>query len=332
MKFLLIDSNHLFHRAKHSVRGDQSEKIGMCLHILFNSLTKAWKMHSADHVIFCFDGSSWRKTVYTPYKANRILARNNQSPAEVAESQLFFEAFEIFRKFVSLKTNCTILEHPILEADDLISAFIQSHPADDHVIVSSDGDFYQLLAPNVTLYNGVADTTTTLDGVFDYKGKHVIDKKTGNPKIAPEPEYSLFEKAVRGCTTDNIFSAYPGIREHGSKNKAGLREAFEDRKKKGFDWSSVMMHRWTDHHGIEHKVLDDYHRNRQLVDLCSQPDDIQIAMFETVAEACTPKAVGQIGLYFLKFCGQYELVKMSERSTEYVSPLSSKYPMNGKVN
>jgi hypothetical protein len=329
-KFLLVDASHMFHRAKHSVRGDQSEKIGMCLHIIFNSLGKAWRTQGANHVVFAFDGRSWRKDSYKPYKANRV--DSSASPAEVEESKLFFEAFDIFRKFVSLKTNCTILEHPILEADDLISAFIQSHPEDDHIIVSSDGDFDQLLASNVTLYNGVADTTTTLAGVFDYKGKPVIDKKTGNPKVAPEPEYSLFEKSVRGCTTDNIFSAYPGIREHGSKNKAGLREAFADRQKQGFDWSSVMMHRWTDHHGHEHKVLDDYHRNRQLVDLCSQPDDIQIAMYETVAEACKEKSVGQIGLHFLKFCGQYELVKISERATEYVALLSSKYPVNGTTD
>jgi 5'-3' exonuclease, N-terminal resolvase-like domain len=328
-KFLLVDASHMFHRAKHSVRGDQNEKIGMCLHILLNILSKAWRSHSATHVVFCFDGRSWRKDVYKPYKANRVDL--SASPAEIAENKLFFEAFDIFREFVRTKTNCTVLENPILEADDLISGFIKSHPDDTHVIVSSDGDFEQLLAPNVILYNGVADTTTTMTGIFDYKGKPIVDK-LGNFKPLPEPEYSLFEKCIRGCTTDNIFSAYPGIREKGSKNKVGLREAFEDREKKGFNWSSVMMHRWSDHHGVEHKVLDDYNRNRQLVDLCAQPDDIQIAIYETIGNASTPKSVPQIGLHFLKFCGKHELVKISERATEYVTLLSSKYPLNGTSN
>jgi hypothetical protein len=64
-----------------------------------------------------------------------------------------------------------------LEADDLISGWIWNHPDDHHVIVSSDTDFYQLLAPNVQQYNGVADELHTLEGIFDKKGKLVIDKK-----------------------------------------------------------------------------------------------------------------------------------------------------------
>lgn len=323
-KFLLVDASHMFHRAKHSVRGDQNEKIGMCLHIIFNSLNKAWRTQGANHIVFAFDGRSWRKDVYKPYKANRV--DSTASPTEVAENKMFFEAFDIFRTFVRTKTNCTILEHPNLEADDLISAFIKSHPTDSHIIVSSDGDFFQLLAENVILYNGVMDTTTTLKGIFDYKNNPVIDKKTGNPKQAPEPEYNLFEKSMRGCTTDNIFSAYPGIRENGTKNKTGLREAFEDRKKQGFNWNSVMMHHWTDHRGSEHKVLDDYNRNRQLVDLNAQPDNIKIEMFKTVADASKLKSVNNIGIHFLKFCGKYELQKLSERSNDFAQMLSAKYP------
>jgi 5'-3' exonuclease len=323
--FLLIDTNHLFYRAKFSVRGDQSEKIGMCLHILFNSLAKAWRQNKATHLVFAFDGSSWRKKIYPPYKANRIEKRKSQTSLEIAENKLFFEAFDIFKKFIIEHTNCTVLYHPELENDDTLSGFIKSHPDDQHIIVSSDGDFEQLLAPNVTIYNGVADTTTTLTGIFDYKGKPVIDKKTGKPKSPPNPEYSLFEKAMRGCSTDNIFSSSPGIREHGAKGKAGLREAFEDRHKKGFAWNSVMMHHWADPKGNEHKVYDDYLRNKSLVDLSAQPDDIQIIIYETIANSCVSLNRPQIGLFFLKFCGRFELTKLGERANEFSSMLSAKY-------
>lgn len=322
-KFLLVDASHMFHRAKHSVRGDQSEKIGMCLHIIFNSLSKAWRKHGADHIVFAFDGRSWRKDIYKPYKANRPVASN---PTELADAKLFFEAFDIFREFIRTKTNCTVLEHPTLEADDLISGFIQAHPDDSHVIVSSDGDFEQLLTSKVVLYNGVDDVTIGLNGIFDYKGNPVLDKKTGNPKTPPNPEWSVFEKSVRGCTTDNIFSAYPGIREKGSKNKIGLRQAFEDRVKRGFDWNSVMMHHWTDHHGVEHKVMDDYLRNKQLVDLKDQPNDIQVVIFETVGAASSPRNTPQIGLHFLKFCGKYDLQKVSEQANTYSQMLNAQYP------
>ena len=325
-KFLLIDSNHLFHRAKHSVRGNMDEKIGMCLHILFNSLGKAWRVQKANHIVFCFDSRSWRKDSYTPYKANRF---SKQTPIELAENKLFFEAFDIFKAFVKTKTNCTILENSILEADDLISGFVQSHPSDEHIIVSSDGDFEQLLAPNVILYNGVADITMTLAGIFDYKGNLVKDKKTGNPKTTPNPEWSLFEKCMRGCTTDNIFSAYPGIREKGSSNKVGLREAFEDRHKQGFNWSAVMMHHWADHHGTDHKVLDDYYRNKQLIDLRNQPEHIKAEIFQTISDSCIVKNNPQIGLFFLKLCGKYQLERLSEQANYFAQILSSPYP-NGR--
>lgn len=325
-KFLVVDASHMFHRAKHSVRGDQSEKIGMCLHILLNSLSKAWRVHNANHVIFCFDGRSWRKDVYKPYKANRTEARASLTPSEVADNKLFFEAFDIFKEFIKNKTNCTVLENECLEADDLIAGFINQHSNDEHVIVSSDADFEQLINNHVVLYNGVMDITTTSSGIFDYKGNSILDK-TGNPKSAPNPEWSVFEKCVRGCPTDNIFSAYPGIREKGSKNKVGLREAFEDRKKKGFNWNAVMMHRWEDHHGVEHRVLDDYNRNMQLVDLTAQPQNIKNMIVSTIKESCKSKNVSQIGLHFLKFCGKYDLQKVSEQATTFSYMLGSQYPI-----
>ena len=112
--FLLVDASHLYHRAKHSVRGTTDEKVGMCLHIIFNSLGKAWRI-GANHIVFAFDGHSWRKGIYPPYKAHR--AKLNASTAEIEENALFFEAFDIFREFIRTKTNCTVLEHPNLEAD-----------------------------------------------------------------------------------------------------------------------------------------------------------------------------------------------------------------------
>lgn len=329
-KFLIVDASHLFYRARYAVRGTADEKIGMALHILFTSLSKSWRTQKTNHIVFAFDGHSWRKDEYKPYKANRSAKRAKETPAQVAEGKLFFEAFDIFQDFIKTRTNCTVLEDSILEADDLIAGFIQSHPSDEHVIVSRDGDFEQLMASNVVIYNGIADTTTTMAGVFDYKGKPVIEKRTGLMKAAPNPEWSVFEKCMRGCSSDNIFSAYPGIREKGTKKKLGLEDAFEDRHKQGFDWSSVMHHHWTDPQGTEHKVFDDYQRNKILVDLTAQPDRIKTAIFETIDKSCVPLNRPQIGLYFLKFCGKYELVRLSDQANIFSQLLSAAYPNHGR--
>jgi hypothetical protein len=61
----------------------------------------------------------------------------------------------------------------------------------------------------------------------------------------------------------------------GPKNKVGLTEAFEDKNKKGYAWNNLMLQRWSDPDGVEHRVLDDYERNRTLIDLTAQPEDIK---------------------------------------------------------
>ena len=131
---------------------------------------------------------------------------------------------------------------------------------------------------------------------------------------------------MRGDPTDNIFSAYPGVRTKGSSKKVGLQEAFEDRDKQGFNWNNLMLQRWTDHNGLEHRVMDDYERNRILVDLSAQPDDIKQLIAETIATNAVPKDIPQIGVKFMKFCGKHDLVKIGEQATAYAEFLTAAYP------
>jgi 5'-3' exonuclease len=326
MTFILVDTANTFFRARHAIKGDLDTKIGMSLHVTFNSVKKAWKDFNGSHVVFFLEGRSWRKDHYAPYKRQRSDARANFNEKEAEEEKVFWETFDHFKDFISEKTNCTVLQNPQLEADDLIAGWIQMHPHDQHVIISTDGDFAQLISPNVKQYNGVTEITTTHEGYFDSKGKRVKDKKTGEEKPAPNPEWLLFEKCMRGDTSDNIFSAYPGVRTKGSKNKVGLLEAFEDKNKKGFNWNNLMLQRWVDHEGIEHKVLDDYQRNVVLCDLTAQPNEIRNIIKETILSVTlTEKNVTQVGLRLLKFCSSFELNKISENIEQYADPFNAKY-------
>jgi 5'-3' exonuclease len=326
MTYIIVDTANTFFRARHVVRGDASEKVGMSLQIILNSVRKAWREFGGKHVVFCLEGRSWRKDHYEPYKRNRSDARAALSPREPEEDKLFWETFDQFKDFITDKTNCTVLQHKQLEADDLIAGFIQSHPNDSHVIISTDGDFAQLIAPNVKQYNGVMEITTTHEGYFDAKGKPVVDKKTKQVKPAPDPSWLLFEKCMRGDTSDNIFSAYPGVREKGTKNKVGLREAFADRGTKGYSWNNMMLQRWSDHEGVEHRVLDDYNRNVKLCDLTAQPDEIKEVIKDTISKAITAeKSIPQVGVRLLKLCAEYDLNKISEQVQSYAEPLNARY-------
>ena len=326
MTYILVDTANTFFRARHVVRGDADIKLGMAFHITLNSIRKAWRDFNGSHVIFCLEGRSWRKDYYEPYKRNRSDARAAQSETEQEEDRVFWEAFDTFKDFVHEKTNCTVIQHPQLEADDLIAGWIQSHPDDDHVIISTDSDFGQLIAPNVRQYNGVSETTITHEGYFDDKGNPVIDKKTNEPKKAPDPEWLLFEKCMRGDTSDNVFSAYPGVRTKGTKNKVGLTEAYEDKNSKGFSWNNLMLQRWTDHEGKEHRVLEDYERNRRLIDLTAQPDDIRAIINETINTATSAnKSISQVGIRLMKFCHLYDLQKIADQAQSYAEPLNARY-------
>ena len=326
MAYILVDTANTFFRARHVVRGDASEKVGMAFHIVLNSVRKAWRDFDGTHVIFALEGRSWRKDHYAPYKRQRTEARAAQSPREAEEDKLFWETFDQFKDFIQTKTNCSVLQNPQLEADDLIAGFIQSHPDDHHVIISTDGDFAQLVSPKVKQYNGVTGVTTTHEGYFDEKGKYVVDKKTGLPKDIPDPEWLLFEKCMRGDTSDNIFSAYPGVREKGTKNKVGLREAFADRKSKGYSWNNLMLQRWTDHEGVEQRVKDCYERNKLLCDLTAQPDEIKAIINQTIqAEVEKEKNISQVGIRLLKLCAEYDLQRVSDQVQSYAEPLNARY-------
>lgn len=326
MTYILVDTANTFFRARHVIRGDADTKIGMALHITFNSIKKAWQDFNGSHVVFCLEGRSWRKDFYAPYKANRAETRAAMTQKEAEEDALFWETFDKFKEFISDKTNCTVLHHPQLEADDLIAGFIQSHSDAEHVIISTDSDFHQLIAPNVKQYNGVAETLTTHEGIFDKKGKRIIDKKTKQEVLAPNPEWILFEKCMRGDSSDNVFSAYPGVRTKGTSNKVGLQEAFQDRNSKGYAWNNLMLQRWVDHNKVEHRVIEDYERNRRLIDLTYQPDEIRSIIKETIiTQTSNPKNISQVGIRLLKFCQLYDMKKIMDSVQQYAEPFQARY-------
>ena len=244
----------MFFRARHvAQRGSGlDEKIGLAFHIMFNSIKKAHNMFNGGHVVFCLEGRSWRKDVYEPYKKNRKVVLDKRSPREQEEDQYWWEAYDDFLEFIKTQTNCSAVRSSIAEADDVIALWLETHKDSKNVIVSTDSDFYQLINTNVSLYNGVTNQIVTVNGFYDEKDNAVIDKKTGQPKTAPEPEWLLFEKCIRGDSSDNVFTAFPKART------TKIREAFNDRANQGFVWNNFMMSRWTDHEGNEQRVKDCY--------------------------------------------------------------------------
>ena len=327
MKYALIDTANTFFRARHvaSRNSDLSEKIGMALHLTLASVNQAVKRFGIDHCVFCLEGRSFRKDLYAPYKKNRVVDAMSITEEEAEESKMFWEVYAKFTQFISEKTNVTVLRHEHAEADDMIARFIHLHPEDTHYILSTDSDYHQLITEKVSQINGVTNELVTLRGYLKENGKPVIDKKTKEPKLLEDPEYILFRKICRGDPGDNIFSAFPGVREVGSKNKVGIKEAFEDRHAMGFRYNNFMLQRYTTHDNVEVRVKDAFERNKTLIDLKAQPQEIKDAVDQRIRESVRIETIPQVGIHFMKFCGRYELTKISEQAEIYSKWLNSPY-------
>jgi 5'-3' exonuclease len=342
--YVIVDVHNLFHRAKHIGQGDAATKAGMALQIAFNSFRKMWREFKATHIVVAIDKSSWRKEVYPEYKAHRRVQEALRSKSEREEDEFYFDTMKLFLEFLKTRTNVTILEAPGCEADDFVARWIDLHPNDQHIIMSGDSDFYQLLADNVKIYDGVKNWTISKTEVLDDKGKPATKERTVTEKIEgktgkirevkkkvvesispPDPEYELFKKIIRGDASDNIMSAKPGVRENGSSKKPGIKEAYDDRHGRGYDWTLFMQDEWEDHEGNMVKVQDAYKRNQQLIDLRSQPEEIKELLDSVILEAVQKPKKSGVGIYFLKFCDQMNLPNIAKNPNEYATLLQASY-------
>lgn len=317
--YILIDTQNLFLRVRFGLRApDLDTQIGLALHTIFTSIKKVWNQFDGTHTVFCLEGRSWRKDLYKPYKANRRVAADARSPREVEEDQVFFEVMDQFIEFLRKSTNCSVLKHSNAEADDMIARWIALHPIDNHIIISSDSDFQQLIKQNVMIYNGIAGLLYTHEGIYDKDG-NIAKNKKGQEIAKPDPEWILFEKCVRGDPGDNVMSAFPGVRTK------KLQEAFADRENKGYAWNNLMLSKWTDHENVEHRVRDDYERNCQLIDLTQQPADLVEKFDLAIINEVNTETKKQVGLALMRFCNQHGLVKIEKSSSEYSPCFSAAY-------
>jgi hypothetical protein len=339
-KYIIVDTANLFYRCRHAVQGDAYSKAGLALHAVFRSIRKLWRDYKADHVVFCLEGHSWRYEVYPKYKSARKAQRAlaNLKPAEQEEDQVFKETFEELIKFLTERTNTTVLQSDGIEGDDWVARFIQIHPDDEHLLVSGDTDFIQMLAPNVKIYDGVRELLITTDGIYDKAGQAIEFgvKNDGKLRVGKPLKKSdifqieqdwwkraLFMKCMRGDSGDSIFSAYPKVRA------TKLLAAWEDRNDLGYNWNNLMLQEWRDEDddGNEKtvRVLDAYNFNKSLIDLTEQPHEIKGLMDELIVEEVQKTRKQGVGIHFLRFCERNGLINLSKESADHAEYLNASY-------
>jgi len=173
MNFCLVDSNNLFFRSRHANKSIPVDlRIGLSLNIYFNSILYISKIFNVDNFVIVSDSKSWRNDYYKFYKIKRKDIQQKKSQSEISEDEMFFKAHDELLNFFDEKTNITVLKKHPLESDDLIAFWIEIHKNDNHIIVSTDSDFYQLLKyENVKIFDGIKNLILSKNKIVDLKNK-----------------------------------------------------------------------------------------------------------------------------------------------------------------
>jgi 5'-3' exonuclease len=212
---LVVDALNLAFRYKHSGATDFATDYIRTV----DSLKKSYK---ASHVIIACDqgSSSYRKALSPEYKQNRKDKFAEQTDAERAAFELFFEDFTKTLEHIAENTDYPVLKFQGVEADD-IAAYIVSQKSklstDDIWLISSDRDWDLLVQPGVSRFSYVTRKEVTIDNWnthYEFNPEDYIsikcltgdsgDNVAGVPGIGPKRAVSLV--AEYGSTYDIVAS------------------------------------------------------------------------------------------------------------------------------
>lgn len=187
---LVIDTNSMFTRAFYT--NDLS---------FFSMIDRLKKEYNATYLYFAFDsGTSWRKTIYEDYKANRADDPNRKRRIEALR-----------RLYRALKSaGFPVVHSDGFEADDVVGTLIKQ--VDNPCMVSGDKDFYQLTDQAPLCY---------VAGSFNNR-KH-IDANECVALTGLKPNQIVIFKALAGEKTDNI----PGVPKIGKVRAIELIKAYD---------------------------------------------------------------------------------------------------------
>jgi 5'-3' exonuclease len=187
----------------------------------------------------------WRNDLFPIYKINRTNTPEDGFMGGpffkmVYDNNLFYESGVI-----------SILEHPKLEADDVIAITVKELTKKYDIskctiyIITSDKDYLQLNSPNIHLYN--------------LKFQNIVDNKSS----VKDPEKDLLIKILMGDVSDNIPSVFP---------KCGMKTALKCIEDKEFFVKK--MNNNSDYY-------KQYELNKKIIDFNEIPEDLKNEFLES---------------------------------------------------
>ncbi len=201
---MIVDALNLAFRYKHSGARNFAEDYLRTVQSLSKSYKARWTIIAADQ-----GSSSYRKEIYPLYKQNRKDKYEQQTEAERAEFELFFEDFTATLEL--LGEHYPVLRYQGVEADD-IAAYVVSKKVKLGIpeiwLMSSDKDWDLLIQPGVSRFSYVTRKETTYENWNDH--------------YSFEPTDYIHVKCLMGDSGDNV----PGVPGVGPKRAQQLVEEY----------------------------------------------------------------------------------------------------------
>jgi len=201
-KVIIIDSNAICHRAKHSMKGSGLSFNDLRTDIIYSFLGQILTISEeldTPRVIFVWDSKrNFRKEKYDWYK--------DRQPIDDPEMEEINKA--VFPQFSRIRTSIVpelgFKNNYIktgLEADDLIASIVMNNKGYHFIVASRDHDLFQLL---------------DYCDMYDFQTKKYRTKDTFTKKWGITPAQWGEVKAIAGCNSDTV----PGVFRVGDKTAA----------------------------------------------------------------------------------------------------------------
>jgi 5'-3' exonuclease len=196
-----VDGHNLLHRAAFGFPARITSRSGRDITLVFGFFAliraAARGLEIPPEVIVVFDGpdgAADRRALLPSYK-----------PPVTGDEEVFADLPRI-RDGLDL-LGLSWIEDTRWEADDVIASLIAAHPTREHLIMSTDKDFYQLLSPRVSVLNTQRRADRRLIRPAEVYDRHGV-----------LPHQWCDYRALTGDKSDNI----PGIRGVGDTTAARL--------------------------------------------------------------------------------------------------------------
>ena len=231
---------------------------GLFRHMVLNSIRSfktKFSINFGELVIACDDKRTWRREVFTHYKANRKKAREESD----VDWNSIFNSLNKIKLEIKENFSYRVIQVEGAEADDIVGTLVNNF--DDRILIlSGDKDFKQLQRyPRVEQFDP-------------------IRKKS---YIELEPEKQLKELIIKGDVGDGI----PNVLSPANSLVDGIRQK-KIMKKKLEIWLQMSF---TD---LENdlEIGQNFKRNRQLIDLSFTPVELSnLIVAEFNKEANKPR-------------------------------------------